>query len=102
MHAGIHTRSKVNIHYIDSEALETEGAGCDQNMDAILVPGGFWPPWCGRQDQGDPFARENNVPYLGICLGMQLALIEYAAMLPVWATPTAPNSTRKPRIRWWH
>ena len=78
VHAGIHTRSKVNIHYIDSEALETEGLDAIQNMDAILVPGGFGRRGVEGKIKAIRYARENNVPYLGICLGMQLALIEYA------------------------
>ncbi len=78
VHAGIHTRSKVNIHYIDSEALETEGLESIANMDAILVPGGFGRRGVEGKIRAIRFARENNIPYLGICLGMQLALIEYA------------------------
>jgi CTP synthase len=81
IHAGIHTRSKVNIHYIDSELVEAnrEG-GCDslKDMDAILVPGGFGKRGVEGKIAAVRFARENRVPYLGICLGMQLAVIEFA------------------------
>ncbi|MEP7205699.1 MAG: CTP synthase [Casimicrobiaceae bacterium] len=77
-HAGIHTRSKVKIHYIDSELVEREGVGCLQGMDAILVPGGFGKRGVEGKIAAIRFARENGIPYLGICLGMQLAVIEYA------------------------
>ncbi len=77
-HAGIQTESQVRIRYIDSEALEREGTGCLSDCDAILVPGGFG----GRGTEGKiaavRYARENEVPYLGICLGMQMAVIEFA------------------------
>ncbi len=78
IHAGIHTRTKVNIVYIDSEAIEQEGTGCLEKMDAILVPGGFGERGVEGKIQAVQYARENKVPYLGICLGMQVAVIEYA------------------------
>ncbi|MDA8190684.1 CTP synthase [Acidiferrobacter thiooxydans] len=78
IHAGIHTRLQVRIHYVDSEVLEHEGVDCLAAYDAILVPGGFG----GRGTEGKiaavRYARENAVPYLGICLGMQIAVIEFA------------------------
>jgi CTP synthase len=77
-HAGIHTRSKVRIHYVDSEAVERDGVTCLQSMDAILVPGGFGKRGVEGKIAAIRFARENGVPYLGICLGMQLAVIEFA------------------------
>ena len=77
-HAGIHTHSKVNIHYIDSETLEREGCGALAKMDAILVPGGFGKRGTEGKICAIRHARENKVPYLGICLGMQLAVVEYA------------------------
>ena len=77
-HAGIHTRSKVHIHYVDSEAVEREGVACLQGMDAVLVPGGFGKRGVEGKIAAIRHARENGIPYLGICLGMQLALIEYA------------------------
>ena len=77
IHAGIHNKSKVKIRYIDSEKLESDNSLID-GVDAILVPGGFGT----RGTEGKIFAvktaRENNIPYLGICLGMQVAVIEYA------------------------
>ncbi|MHB1292251.1 MAG: CTP synthase [Sulfuricella sp.] len=78
IHAGIHTLSKVKIHYIDSESLETSGTGALEGMDAILVPGGFGKRGVEGKIAAIRYAREKRVPYLGICLGMQLAVIEYA------------------------
>ena len=78
MHAGIHTRSKVKIQYVDSETIEREGTGCLCGVDAILVPGGFGARGVEGKIKAIEYARENKVPYLGICLGMQLAVIEYA------------------------
>jgi CTP synthase len=78
IHAGIHTRSKVRIHYIDSEKLESGDLDLLEGMDAILVPGGFGKRGVEGKIKAIRFARENKIPYLGICLGMQLAVIEYA------------------------
>ncbi|MBA0921753.1 MAG: CTP synthase [Nitrosospira sp.] len=77
-HAGIHTYSKIGIHYIDSENIEKNGTTCLENVDAILVPGGFGKRGVEGKIAAIRYARENQVPYLGICLGMQLAVIEYA------------------------
>jgi CTP synthase len=77
-HAGIHTRSKVNIQYLDSETLERDGCGSLAAMDAILVPGGFGKRGTEGKISAIRYARENKLPYLGICLGMQLAVVEYA------------------------
>lgn len=78
IHAGIHTRTKVNVHYVDSEMIEKNGTDSIANMDAILVPGGFGKRGVEGMISTAQFARENNIPYLGICLGMQVAVIEYA------------------------
>ena len=78
IHAGIHTESKVKIHYIDSEEIEKSGINSLKNMDAILIPGGFGVRGTEGKIAAIKFARENKVPYLGICLGMQLAVIEFA------------------------
>ena len=77
-HAGLHTRSKVNIHFFDSEDIERTGCGALQKMDAILVPGGFGKRGTEGKIKAIQYARENKVPYLGICLGMQLAVVEFA------------------------
>jgi len=78
LHAGVHTKTKVNIHYFDSEEIEKNGTDCLSEMSAILVPGGFGNRGVEGKIATVQFARENNVPYLGICLGMQVAVIEYA------------------------
>ncbi len=78
IHAGIHTRSKIRIHYIDSESIEKDGTAALEAMDAILVPGGFGKRGVEGKIAAIRFARERKVPYLGICLGMQLAVIEFA------------------------
>ena len=77
-HAGMHTESKVKIHYIDSEDIERDGCDVLQTMDGILVPGGFGKRGTEGKIAAIRFARENKVPYLGICLGMQLAVVEFA------------------------
>jgi CTP synthase len=77
-HAGIHTGSKINVHYIDSEKIVHDGVELLTGMDAILVPGGFGKRGVEGKIRAIRYARENRVPYLGICLGMQLAVIEYA------------------------
>jgi len=77
-HAGMHTCSKVRIHYMDSEDIEKNGTAVLQDMDAILVPGGFGKRGTEGKIAAIRYARENKLPYLGICLGMQLAVIEYA------------------------
>ncbi|MBN2865525.1 MAG: CTP synthase [Thiotrichales bacterium] len=78
IHAGIHTKTKVNIHYLDSEVLETTGIDILKTMDAVLVPGGFGSRGVEGKIQAIQYARENKVPYLGICLGMQMAVTEFA------------------------
>ena len=77
-HAGIHTRCRVNVHYVDSEALEQEGTDRLAGMHAVLVPGGFGKRGVEGKIAAVRYAREQKVPYLGICLGMQLAVIECA------------------------
>jgi len=77
-HAGIHTRTKVNVHYIDSSGLREKGTAELENMDAILVPGGFGERGVEGKIKAVQFARENKIPYLGICLGLQAAVIEFA------------------------
>ncbi|KAB7627938.1 CTP synthase [Alkalilimnicola sp. S0819] len=77
-HAGIQTRRKVNIRYIDSEEIERQGTELLADVDAILVPGGFGERGVEGKIAAARYARENKVPYLGICLGMQVAVIEYA------------------------
>jgi CTP synthase len=77
-HAGVHTQTRVNIEYVDSEEIERAGTDCLEGMDAILVPGGFGERGIEGKIAAVRYARERRVPYLGICLGMQVAVIEYA------------------------
>ncbi|MBV2182794.1 MAG: CTP synthase [Castellaniella sp.] len=78
IHAGIHTHSRVDIVYLDSEEIETQGTGCLAGLDAVLVPGGFGKRGTEGKIKAIQYARENGIPYLGICLGMQLAVVEFA------------------------
>jgi len=77
-HAGIGLKKKVRIEYIDSERVEREGVGILKDMNAILVPGGFGERGVEGKIEAVRYARENKIPYLGICLGMQVAVIEFA------------------------
>jgi CTP synthase len=96
-HAGMHTRSQVDIEYIDSEDIEKSGCGVLASVDAILVPGGFGKRGTEGKIAAIQFARENKVPYLGICLGMQLAVVEFARHVAGHAeansTEFEPNSS---------
>jgi len=78
IHAGIHTLTKVHIDYVDAERIERDGADTLADMDAILVPGGFGDRGVEGKIAAVRYARENQIPYLGICLGMQVAVIEFA------------------------
>jgi CTP synthase len=78
IHAGIHTQSKIKVHFVDSEEIEKSGTKALEKMDAILVPGGFGKRGTEGKIAAIQYARENKKPYLGICLGMQLAVIEFA------------------------
>lgn len=76
-HAGLQTHTRVNIHYFDSEQIETDGTEVLADMDAILVPGGFGMRGVEGKITAVCYARENQLPFLGICLGMQVAAIEF-------------------------
>ena len=78
IHAGIHTRTDIDIHYVDSEDVEQKGFDLLKGMDAILVPGGFGDRGIEGKIAAANYARENHIPYLGICLGMQVAVIGFA------------------------
>jgi CTP synthase len=78
LHAGIQTRTRVNILYVESEEIEAHGPGILSDADAVLVPGGFGERGIEGKVEAVRFAREKNVPYLGICLGLHVAVIEYA------------------------
>ncbi|MFQ5488592.1 MAG: CTP synthase, partial [Gammaproteobacteria bacterium] len=78
IHAGIHTATCVEIRYIDAEEIEHQGPDMLQGMDAILVPGGFGERGIEGKIEAARYAREQGIPYLGICLGMQVAVVEFA------------------------
>ncbi len=85
LHAGIQTRTHIHIHYIDSEEIEKNGTQTLQGLDGMIVPGGFGKRGVEGKIIAAQFAREQGIPYLGICLGMQIAIIEFArhvAQLP--------------------
>jgi CTP synthase len=94
LHAGIQNKARVRINYIDAESIEQDGTGVLEKVDAILVPGGFGDRGTEGKIATVKFARENKVPYLGICLGMQVAVIEFARNKGVWPVPTPPSSAR--------
>lgn len=89
-HGGLKNRLQVHIKYIDSEDVEVKGTDVLAGLDAILVPGGFGKRGIEGKIAAAKYARENGIPYLGICLGMQVALIEYARDV---AGMTGANST---------
>jgi CTP synthase len=78
MHAGLKTRTRVRIRYLEAQDLEKEGTGALAGVDAILVPGGFGERGIEGKIAAVRYARENSIPYLGICLGLQVAVIEFA------------------------
>jgi len=84
-HAGIETQTRVKMRYIDSEDVENQGVELLEGVDAILVPGGFGLRGVEGKIQAVQYARENKIPYLGICLGMQVAVIEFARNVLGWA-----------------
>ena len=78
IHAGMQTRTKIEIMYVDAENVETEGVGLLCAANAIIVPGGFGQRGTSGKINAVKYARLNDIPYLGICLGMQIAMIEFA------------------------
>ena len=95
IHAGIQDRIKVNVDYIDAEDIEHHGTERLAGKDAILVPGGFGERGVEGKVMAAQFARENQVPYLGICLGMQVAVIEYARNVAGWADANSTEFTHE-------
>lgn len=95
VHAGIQTRTKVTIKYVDSEDIEANGDKVLEGCQAIVVPGGFGARGVEGKITAAQFARENNIPYLGICLGLQVAIIDFARH--VAAMPKAHSSEFDPQ-----
>jgi CTP synthase len=81
LHGGIHTHTRVNIRYVEAQDIERDGVACLADVDGIVVPGGFGDRGIEGKIEAVRFARENGIPYLGICLGMQVAVIEAARHL---------------------
>ncbi|MDR5867243.1 CTP synthase [Halomonas koreensis] len=93
VHAGIQSRIKVNVDYVDSEDIERHGPERLAGKDAILVPGGFGERGVEGKIATARFARENGIPYLGICLGMQVAVIEFARHVAGWSDANSTEFT---------
>jgi CTP synthase len=95
-HAGLHTGTRVKIRYVDSEKIDSDGTAPLENVDAILVPGGFGERGVEGKIKAAQYARTHNIPYLGICLGMQLAVAEFArnvaGMAGAHSTEFNPNT----------
>lgn len=101
LHAGIQNRVKVQIDYVNAEDLEQQDINVLSTADAILVPGGFGERGTEGKMRAIQYARENKIPFLGICLGMQLAVIEYArnvAGIPEASSTEFNRSTKSPLI----
>lgn len=98
IHASVQTQNQVNIHYFDSEDIEQNGVEALSKMSAILVPGGFGNRGIEGKITAAKFARENNIPYLGICLGMQVALIEFARNIA--KMPNANSTEFDPKTKY--
>jgi CTP synthase len=81
LHGGIHTQTRVNIRFVEAQEIEDKGLDCLRDLDGIVVPGGFGDRGIEGKILAVKFARENGIPYLGICLGMQVAVIEVARHL---------------------
>ncbi|MFG6159116.1 CTP synthase [Halomonas sp. 1390] len=95
IHAGIQSRIKVNVDYIDSEDIEHHGTERLAGKDAILVPGGFGERGVEGKIATARYARENGIPYLGICLGMQVAVIEFARHVAGWSDADSTEFTHE-------
>ena len=95
IHAGIHTQTKVEIVYLDAELIEKHGTELLHNVDAILIPGGFGERGVEGKIKSIQYAREHKVPFLGICLGMQTAVIELARNVVGWKNANSTEFNKK-------
>ena len=99
IHAGLHNNAKIKIHFLDSEKIEQNGIDELKKVDAILIPGGFGVRGTEGKIKAIQFARENKIPFLGICLGMQLAVVEFArnkaGFVDANSTEFNPNTKHK-------
>ena len=95
IHAGIHTQTKVEIVYLDAELIEKHGTELLHNVDAILIPGGFGERGVEGKIKSIQYAREHKVPFLGICLGMQTAVIEFARNVVGWKNANSTEFNKK-------
>jgi len=93
MHAGLKAHTRVRVHYLESTDIERDGPGALAGMDAILVPGGFGERGIEGKILAVRYAREQRIPYLGICLGCSWRSSSMAGMCSATAMPTAPNLT---------
>ena len=99
-HSGVHHGCKVEVDWVDSEAVgEPEVAAQLESADGILIPGGFGGRGFEGKIRAAQIAREHRIPYLGICLGMQVAVSEFARHVAGWRAPTRPRWTRRRRSR---
>jgi CTP synthase len=94
-HAGLQTKARVVVHAVEAEDIEKKGVGLLHDMDAILVPGGFGSRGTEGKIMAARYAREHRIPYLGICLGMQIAVIEFARHIVGWQNANSSEFNAK-------
>jgi CTP synthase len=100
VHGGLANGTKVRLEYISAEDLESKNvAALLEGCDGILVPGGFGKRGVEGKIKAIHYARKNKIPFFGICLGMQLAVVEFPGMCSTWRWPTPPNWMNIPPIR---
>ena len=100
-HSAIHHGTKLEIIWVDAETVSKEESRAQApEADGVLIPGGFGIRGIEGKIAAARFARENGVPYLGVCLGMQVAVVEFARHVVGWTAPTRASSTLRRHIRW--
>lgn len=98
-HGGLRQRTKVNLKWLEAQDLEGSDMAALQDIDGILVPGGFGDRGFEGKVQTSKYAREHKVPYFGICYGMQAAVVDYARHVANLMRPTAPRTIASRRTR---